>query len=241
VERIAREMLTLRYRLLPYLYAAFFGASRTGAPVQRPLVYEFSHDPLAAEVEDQFMLGSALLVAPVLEQGAKSRRVYLPRGTWVSWHDGTTHQGPASLEVQAPLGLLPLFVRGGSVLPLWESAPQSTLGFAPESVELEVCVPLEDGTFTSVLYEDDGLSTDYRSGASYLTELTLERRGACVTLRGVTSGDGFPGFRRSALSVSFLGQPPLELSLNGAPPVASTRRLAFPNRNEGFVLAARLL
>lgn len=240
VERCAREMLTLRYRLLPYLYAAFLEASRTGAPVQRPLLYEFPHEPLAAGVEDQFLLGSALLVAPVLEPGVKSRHVYLPRGTWIDWHAGTVHQGPVSLEVRAPLGRVPLFVRGGAVLPLWPSAPPSTLGYAPESVELKVAVPLEDGIFTSVLYEDDGISTEYRDGASYLTELTLERRGGRLTLRGVTSGRGFEGFRRAELVVSFLGKNPLDLWLNGASHAVRAEPLGFAYLNEGFDIVARV-
>jgi alpha-glucosidase len=240
VERVAREALKLRYRLLPYLYAAFLEASRSGAPVQRPLAFDFPDDPHAVAVEDQFLLGEALLVAPVLHAEREARHVYLPRGSWLDWHTGTTHRGERLVEVRAPLGRVPLFARGGAILPLWEEAPATTRGFLPERLELAVCVPSEDGRRTSVLYEDDGLTTAYRQGSSYLTRLECERHAGLLRIRGTTTGAGFPGFRRESLRVRFCGAAPKQVKLNGVPVILDEATFVFPHRNESFELLARI-
>jgi alpha-glucosidase len=240
VERVARAALELRYRLLPYLYAAFLEASRSGAPVQRPLAFDFPDDVRALEVEDQYLLGESLLVAPVLQPGREARYVYLPRGSWLDWHAGTIHRGERLIEVHAPLGRVPLFSRGGAVLPLWESAPPTTHGFFPERIELKVCVPMEDGVRTSVLYEDDGTTTAYRAGASYYTRIECERRRGELRIHATTAGAGFAECRRSALRLRFAGETPSGVLLNGAPVTLDEGVLDFPYRNEGFELAARL-
>ena len=86
----------LRYRLLPYLYAAFVRAAETGAPVQRPLVFDHQHDPAVRDIDDEYLLGPDLLVAPVLEPGQTARQVYLPAGDWYDWHTGERHAGGAA-------------------------------------------------------------------------------------------------------------------------------------------------
>ena len=78
VQAIVREALRLRYRLMPYIYAAFLAASETGAPVQRPLVFDHQDDPMVRDLDDEYLFGRDLLVAPVLEPGQTSRQVYLP-------------------------------------------------------------------------------------------------------------------------------------------------------------------
>jgi alpha-glucosidase len=240
VERVAREALELRYRLLPYLYTAFLEASRSGAPVQRPLVFEFQHDPRAASVDDEFMLGDALLVAPVLTAGQTSRSVYLPPGTWVEWHGGQLYEGGRTFEVHAPLGRTPIFVRGGSAVPLWEKAPPTTLGYAPECVVFRVVVPSADGRRTSLLYEDDGLTQAYRQGRSLLTRVGVERRGAEIRVTGESSGVRFEGLRRTRLRIEFRGALPENLRLGGSPVTLDRRGLSFAHVDEPFELVAEL-
>jgi alpha-glucosidase len=240
VERVARAALELRYRLLPYLYAAFLEASTSGAPVQRPLVFDFQDDALAAAIDDEFMLGDALLVAPVLVAGAAARLVYLPRGSWLEWHTGRLHDGGRVFEVNAPIGRTPLFVRGGSAVPLWEQAPPTTLGHAPECVELCVVVPGADERRTSVLYEDDGISFAYRDGRRLLTRIVVARRGAEIRVSGVTEGTRFEGFRRRALRVEFRGLVPRNVRLDARAVALAHGALTFPHTDGTFELTAEI-
>ncbi|HOX28804.1 MAG TPA: glycoside hydrolase family 31 protein, partial [bacterium] len=113
VTRIAREYISLRYRLLPYIYNTFHEAARDGAPVMRPLVYEFPNDDPCQTVEDEFLFGPSLLVAPVMQKGAVERDVYLPPGEWIDFRTGKRYPGSCSITVKAPLEELPLFTRGG--------------------------------------------------------------------------------------------------------------------------------
>jgi alpha-glucosidase len=187
VEAIARASLERRMRLLPYLYGLFREAEQTGAPVWRPLFYEFPDDELAPTIEDQVMVGPSLLVAPVLEKGGRARDVYLPSGVWMSWDDDARYAGPRRIRVAAPLERLPIFVRGGSVIPT--RSPVQHVGAPPaEPCVLEV-FPGADGR--QVLFEDDGRSTAHRHGVSARTPLSLwDRAGGRLRLEiGRREGD----------------------------------------------------
>lgn len=200
VTAIARARLEDRYRLLPYLYALAEAASRTGAPVLRPLVWEFQDDPAVATIGDQAMLGPFVLVAPVVEQGATTRRVALPAGRWHELHSGAIYDGPATIEVGAPLAALPMFVRAGAILPVTE---------ADGALALEVYPGAAETRFT--LYEDDGEAfTGTRTEvtlapASDGARLTLSApRAQAVTVRlhgvdgAVTAVDGAAAFHHDA-------------------------------------------
>jgi alpha-glucosidase len=174
VEAIARAALELRMRLLPYLYALFREAEESGAPVWRPLGYEFPDDPVAPAIEDQVLLGPSLLVAPVLERGARTRRLYLPEGAWYAFDDDARYVGPRWVELAAPLERLPLLARGGALLPT--RSPVQHAGEPPaEPLVLEV-FPGADGRFDVV--EDDGESDAYRRGQVARTRLVLRDRAA---------------------------------------------------------------
>jgi alpha-glucosidase len=172
VEAIARAALELRMQLLPYLYGLFCEAEETGTPVWRPLFLEFPDDPASAAVEDQIMLGPSLLVAPVLERGAREREVYLPPGRWLAWHDDAQYVGPRRVRVAAPLDRLPLFARAGSILPM--QSPILHVGEPPQEPCILQVMPGADGAAT--LVEDDGESTAYRSGELARTPLRLWHR-----------------------------------------------------------------
>ena len=142
-----KKALQLRYQLLPTLYTLFFHSSQTGGPVlSQPLFYQFPTDATAQAVDDQFLWGSGLMVAPVIAQGATARSVYFPAATWYSFYDGsragstsigTTAQvrppPPPSattealrFQVSADLMTIPLFVRGGTILP-WQQPDVTTV------------------------------------------------------------------------------------------------------------------
>src|SRR5690606_24252940 len=129
VEAIARAALELRMRLLPYLYGLACEAEASGAPIWRPLLWDHPDDPEAAAVDDQVAIGPDLIAAPVLERGSRRRSVYLPAGVWYALDDGARWIGPRRIEVAAPLERLPLFARGGSVIPT--RSPVQHVGEAP--------------------------------------------------------------------------------------------------------------
>ena len=114
-----RAMLVLRQRLLPYLYTLFEEAHASGAPILRPLLFEFPDDATTYSADDEFMLGSALLVAPIARPGIEYRHVYLPRGMWVQYWTGERVRGPAHVLGHAPLGRPAIYVRANTPVPLW--------------------------------------------------------------------------------------------------------------------------
>lgn len=173
-EAVARAALELRMRLLPYLYGLCCEAEATGAPLWRPLAWDHPDDPEAVAVDDQIAIGPDLLAAPVLERGARRRSVYLPAGAWFAFDDGARWIGPRRVEVAAPLERMPLFARGGSVIPT--RSPVQHVGEAPrEPLVLEV-FPGGDGATTVV--EDDGETLAYRAGVEARTPVRLWSRAA---------------------------------------------------------------
>jgi len=160
VEPICRKYLELRYRLLPYLYSAVRECATTGMPILRALWLHHPDDPKAVARQDEYLWGRDVLVAPVVEQGATSRKIYLPRGAWFDFWTGERVQGGAEIRREVDLETTPLYVRAGAILPL---------GPAKQYVEHKVDEPLSisiypgaDASF--LLYEDDGSSFDYRKG-----------------------------------------------------------------------------
>ncbi len=117
VTRAARSWLVDRYRLMPYLVSLADEAARTGAPLLRPLVWEFERDDAVATLGDQAMLGPWLLVAPAVTQGATTRSVYLPAGRWYEYASDAIVDGPATIEVPLRIAALPMFVREGAIVP----------------------------------------------------------------------------------------------------------------------------
>ncbi len=168
-ESVYRKAIELRYRLMPYLYTLFHEAATSGAPIMRPLYYHYPSDEEACNVQDEFLVGDALLSAPVYEQGATSHRVYLPAGTWFDYWDGTEYPGSGWSDIPAPLDRWPLFVRGNSIIPtgpLMQYTDQrltDPLTFT--------CYMATDGQTSYTLYEDDGSTQAYLHGAFALTTI----------------------------------------------------------------------
>lgn len=219
IEDICRDAIRLRYRLLPYLYSCFLRAAESGAPVQRPLVFDHQEDVSVRNIDDQYLLGPDLLVAPVVEPGARSRAVYLPAGGWYDWHTGEYLDGGRWVMVDAPLERIPLYARAGAVVPMLADAPPSTAGLTPREIELHVFVPRVGGTWHSLLQEDDGETLALATGARVRTTLTVTRAFDRVTLRGDVVGDGYDGFAREAFVLVAHGvdREPIRIPNRGEP------------------------
>lgn len=116
---ISRDWIRLRYSLLPYLWQVGAEASSRGLPMLRPLALEFPTDPVAAGIDDQFLLGGDLLVAPVLDEQLRTvtRRVYLPEGRWHPLAGGEPLVGPGFHTLEVPITDMPVFVRDGATIP----------------------------------------------------------------------------------------------------------------------------
>jgi len=118
---IILSLMRLRERLKPYILKHMENASKTGTPLMRPLLYDFFNDKKTYPIGDEFMFGPDLLVAPVIDQGAVSRIVYLPEGAeWTNAHTGEKFRGGQEITVDAPLSVIPLFLKDGTVLPILE-------------------------------------------------------------------------------------------------------------------------
>jgi alpha-D-xyloside xylohydrolase len=127
---IFRRYAILHTSLLPYLATYAAEAHRTGVPILRHLVLEYPEDPRAATAEYQYLLGESLLVAPVIEQGAVNRKLYLPKGDWLNYWTGVHLTGGTDVTVPAPLDQIPIFVRAGSILPFKPEKQTATLNWS---------------------------------------------------------------------------------------------------------------
>jgi alpha-D-xyloside xylohydrolase len=183
-EPILEKYLKLRYQLMPYIYALGYEVHQTGAPYMRALFMDFPNDPEVAEIGDEYMFGPAFLVAPVTEQGATSRKVYLPSGRdWYNyWTNERVHGGQA-IDAAAPIDTLPLFVRAGSILPLG-SAIESTN--QKQTITRLRVYPGAEGSFT--LYSDDGTTYAYEKGESEVTTLHWDDKAQKLTHSGAQAG-----------------------------------------------------
>jgi alpha-glucosidase len=172
--RINRASIELRYRLLPYLYTLFREAEASGAPPLRPLWFDHPGDSKAAIIDDEYELGDALLVAPVVAPGARKRDVYFPADAdWIDWYEGVRYAGGSTVSIAAPLDRLPLFVRAGAIVPT-QRVVQSTREMSGVPLTL---LTAADADGAGEIYEDKGdgygdsrtLRVAHRDGAVRLT------------------------------------------------------------------------
>ena len=174
-EDIIRKYLKLRYQLLPFLYTTLEEAHRTGVAPFRPLLLNYQDDASTYNIDDQFMVGSDLLVAPIVKPDLTSRLVYLPRGVWYDYWTGKSYAGGTAYRVEAPLETVPMFVRGGAIIPL--GPEMNYTGEKPLSPVTFAIYPDEKGSASVTLYEDDGLSPEYKRGVFRRTTINAERSG----------------------------------------------------------------
>jgi alpha-D-xyloside xylohydrolase len=166
-EPILEKYLRLRYQLMPYIYSLAWKSYSTGAPYTRALFMNFPSDPKVAGLGDEYMFGPALLVAPVTDQGATSRPVYLPAGTdWYNYWTNEKLHGGQTIEADAPIDTIPLFVKAGSILPLGEAVESTS---QPQALAKIRIYPGSDGDFA--LYQDDGTTYAYEKSGGQVTNL----------------------------------------------------------------------
>ena len=186
------KAINLRYRLLPYIYSAAWGVTSRDESLMRPLFADFDTDKKTFDIDDQFIFGRSMLVVPVVER-ADSRKVYLPAGTdWVDFWSGKTLAGGRDITADAPIDLIPVYVRAGAIVPV---GPDVQYAQERPWDRLQIRVyPGADGQFT--LYEDSGDGYDYENGAFTTIDLRWDDKKGTLTI-GPRKGafDGMPASR----------------------------------------------
>jgi alpha-D-xyloside xylohydrolase len=179
----------LRYRLLPYIYSAASDTYHRSGTIMRGLVMDFSNDLKARNVNDEYMFGPSLLVAPVTEYKARSRDVYLPSGNrWYNIHTGESYNGGETVKAAAPLDRIPVFARAGAIVP----TTGMDLQYSDEKPDSPITLLVYTGANGQFeLYEDDGKSLGYKRGA--FTRIPIKWSETTKSLSiGERSGN-FPG------------------------------------------------
>ncbi len=180
--------MKLRYRLMPYLYSLSGAIHFDDATIMRGLPMDFPEDPAVRDLDDQWLFGPALMPAPVYEYGARSRRVHFPAGSdWYGFYDGRLIRGGQDLEVPAPYGRMPLYVRAGSIVPAGPDMQWSDEK-AADPIRIFVYAGA-DGQFT--LYEDENVNYNYEKGACAM--IPMQYDDAKRTLRIGARKGSFPG------------------------------------------------
>jgi len=234
---INRKYLMLKQRMTPYMYTLCHEASQTGIPAVRGLVLEYPNDPVTwgDAVKYEFLLGKDLLVAPVYKPEDKRDSIYLPEGKWFDFWDGKAYDGKTTLmNYPAPLDKLPLFVRAGAIIPMdqqmmydWQR-PKDTLSL--------VIYPYGHSSFN--LYEDDGLTRQYRQGACATTniEVSASENGTgpvSLTIHPATGDFNGRQNRRTYLVDLHISSVPSKIRLNGEKIKKIKNRQKFDQADDG--------
>lgn len=165
-----RKTVKLRYRFIPYIYDLAHECEKTGAPIVRPLVYEYPADKQVRNISDEYMLGSFVLVAPVIAPGKEAREVYLPDGDWYDYYTGEKYSGGRYILADAPLDKVPVFIKAGAIIPVADGEIRST----EDITEDKISILTYPGKGSFVHYQDDNETFAYRDGAYNAVEYTLD-------------------------------------------------------------------
>jgi alpha-glucosidase len=216
-ESIMKKMIQLRQRLIPYLYTVFEECHRTGAPILRPLFFENPDDETAYAIEDEFLLGSALLIAPITRHGAEYRHVYVPKGTWFHLWSGKPIRGPSHILAEAPLGEPPIYVRANTPMPLWPE--MSYVGERPaDPFTLLIFPAVGQGELT--LYEDTGDGYAYQQGEYSRRRITCETSADQIIVRlDERKGSFVPERKEVCLEIRGVSATPESVEVDGRPAV----------------------
>ncbi|MCM1283656.1 MAG: glycoside hydrolase family 31 protein [Muribaculaceae bacterium] len=192
---IYRSYVKLRYQFLPYLYDLFYQGESTGLPVMRPLVLHYEEDKNTRNLNGEFLVGENLLVAPVVEQGATKKLVYLPEGVWYDYWTGERLEGQQYILRDAPIELCPMYMRAGSMIPTYE-----TVAYVGEKPYRRLTLLATPEPAEYVHFQDNGENYDYREGGCNLYTFS---KAADNTLSVHMEQEGYP--RYGEITVKIIG------------------------------------
>lgn len=201
VEVVVRRYISLRYEWLPYLYGLFQEAARTGLPIMRPLFLEFPEDKNTYNLSDQFMLGSQVIIAPIVRPDTFLKIVYLPEGRWYDYWSDEVIQGGHHVVAKAPLDIIPIYIKEGTLLP--HTPTKLTTMASDEALFLHVYLPEVGKSAEYTIYEDDGATFDYAKGIVFEERITVTLEDT-VTLSiktEVSSASYTPSWKRKTMII----------------------------------------
>ena len=221
-ESINRAAIELRYQLLPHIYNVLAESSATGLPAIRPLVLEYPDDRRTWGLDDEFMFGRDLLLAPVLQEAERERDVYLPKGEWFDFWTGRRYEGANGARIRVTLDSIPIFVRGGSFV-FRQPVVQHTGEMAGKPLEVQV---FPASSSDAVLYEDDGETMAYAQGASMRRRFSQTRTATTTTIDVAAPEGSFrPQARDLILSVAPTAEPAPSTSFGASRVTSGTTTL----------------
>lgn len=207
-----RAAICFRYRLIPYLYSLMERAHESGLPIMQPMFSAFQQDTNCYDEGIDFMLGDALLVANVVEKGARTRTVYLPQGEkFYDFYTRRPYEGGQTVEIPVELDSIPLFVRSGGII-LLAAAGLTNLRTQQEQEVTVLCADDRDGEFD--WYEDDGISMEYEQG-HYLKTNIIMRSGLHTTLTFTHKGSYVSPVENINLDVIHVERAPYDVAIDG--------------------------
>ncbi len=213
-EEALRNFITydsLRYTMLPYIYTTAWQMNRTGKPMMRPLFAEYPNDHNLYDMTDQYLFGDWLMVCPVTTKGALSRYVYFPEGVWYKFDSAEKFTGKHYKSFLTPVEYMPMFVRGGAILPT-----QKCVQYVGESPIEEITLNVyPHGISSYQLFDDDGEGTGYEQGEYSLTGFRSELSDNAWKFSIEPIRTGYQNEVKSYLIQAFLDQAPEQVELGG--------------------------
>jgi len=194
-EAIAKKFINIRYQFIPYIYSQAYKIHTEGGLLMSPLAYQYGADPNTWNVDDQFLLGTSVLVCPVTEYKATNRNVYLPEGSWYNYWSNEVLDGKQTIEVPSPIDEIPLFIKSGAILPI---SPEVQYATEETDEPMEIWVYAgTDGSYT--LYMDDNVSNEYRKGLYNVIEFQYTDADSKLTIKN--TGGSLRDFKTDALEL----------------------------------------
>ena len=212
-QEIVRNYMKLRYAMLPYNYTLAYQNATTGMPLMRPLFYPYPNDTLAVAVEDEYMWGENLLVAPVIKKGLSSRSIYLPDGKWYDFHNGNEYPGKTRMDFPLTIDDIPVFAKAGSFIPMTKALTSTDYYNGANYVVRYY----PEGKSTFVQYEDDGLNNkSLKEGKFELITYKGSKNNAKTTVSITRTGkwENMPGKRTMRFEIR-MNTMPAAVKING--------------------------
>ena len=173
VEKILKKYIKMRYELFPYLYTLFFQSYKSGTPIMRPLFMYDQSDENLYNLNDEFMVGNSMIVAPVTEPNVTWRPVYLPKGEWIDVRNGEKYDGKKVYKIDAPLDEIPVFVKEDSIISKTDS-----MNYFFEKEKMMLYLDFYGQRASTQVYEDDGETLNYKKGIYNLYQISVESESA---------------------------------------------------------------
>ncbi len=209
-EKILKNFIKMRYEWLPYNYTLAAENAMTGRPLALPLNFDGKHpEEKYANVQDEYMWGPEVLVAPVMEKGARSRKVLFPKGEWISWwNPSKTYQGGKSYTVSAPLEEIPLFVKAGSFIPQYTRPIENTGQYDSSTLTFKY-FPSKEKTVYKFFDDDHKSPQSIEKGEYAILEFTGEKKASETAIYINTEGGyvGMPETRMIDLQIVGVSAP----------------------------------